>query len=131
MPNLLEMMSAEERQTMKKWAEERQNPKYKQDIPTPLYICAQLGYYYGWGAVVDYRRGYSVVLDENGEYKAQEFGPELAIGLIKAAEKLHYRLGLDQSRLNSAAITSSHDQKYAQAAANFANAVQDDVLPKR
>lgn len=123
MPNLLDMMSEEDRQTVKGWAEKRQNPKYKQDIPTPLFIAAQLGYYYGWEAVNDYRRGYSIGYEYEkdkdgnpiGELKPTRynFGLEEALGLIEAARKLHYNLKLTEGKVFAANTASCMDPKNA------------------
>lgn len=131
MPSLLEIMTKEDQATVKRWAEERKHPKYKQDIPIPLFICAQLGYYYGWAAVMDYRRGYSIgyepELDDNnlptGHLKKVRLAFELedAVGLIKAAEKLHYRLKLDEGRISAASIVSSQDRNYAKNNAAYVN----------
>lgn len=133
MPNLLDLMTEEDRQTVKQWTAERKSPKYKQDIPVPLYICAQLGYYYGWNAVLDYRRGYSIgyepELDEKehptGKLQMVRYAFELedAVGLIKAAEKLHYRLALDNGRINAASNVSSQDKKYAKSNKDYVNTI--------
>lgn len=138
MPNLLDLMTEEDRVLVKKWAIERKNPKYKQDIPMPLYICAQLGYYYGWDAVMDYRRGYSIgyepIKDKEGNSTNQlqmvryAFELEDAVGLIKAAEKVHYRLALDNGRIDAATSVSSNDKKYARANAEYVNRIAKNVI---
>lgn len=127
MPNLLDLMTPEDRETVKKWAEEKKNPRYKTDIPTPLFICAQLGYYYGWGAVVDYKRGYHVGYNEKGEIKRYAFGLEEAVGLIKAAEKVNYRIKLDEGKINAAAHVSSYDKNYAKHNADYVNDIAKKV----
>lgn len=123
MPNLLDLMTDDDKALVKTWAEQRQNPKHKQDIPTPLYICAQLGYYYGWDAVNDYRRGYSIgyepVLDENDQPTNElrmvryAFTLQEAVGLIEAARKVHYRLKLDEGKVFAANNASCQDIKNA------------------
>lgn len=123
MPNLLDLMTPEDRAIVQTWTEKRQNPQYKQDIPTPLYICAQLGYYYGWQAVMDYRRGYSIgyepVVNKAGQPtgKLQKvrlaFTLEEAVGLIEAARKVHYRLKLDEGKVFAANNASCYDPKNA------------------
>lgn len=138
MPNLLDLMTVEDRATVRRWAEERKTPKYKQDIPVPLYVCAQLGYYYGWAAVMDYRRGYSIgyepELDEHknptGNLKMVRYAFELedAVGLIKAAEKVHYKLALDNGRIDAATNVSSNDKKYAKANAEYVNRIAKNVI---
>lgn len=131
MPNLRDLMTPEERETMKRWAEERRNPKHKQDIPMPFYIAAQLGYYYGWQAVIDYRRGYSIgyepELNKVGEPTGkviivrEAFELEDAVALIEAARKVDYRMKIDGSRIQSATDVSSHDRKYAKKNAEYVN----------
>lgn len=126
MPNLLDLMTEEDRQLVKKWAVERKTPKHKQDIPMPLFLAAQLGYYYGWDAVVDYRRGYHIGI-EAGIPKRYAFTFEDAVALVKAAEKLHYLLKLDEGRIHAATQVSSGDKKYAKANAEYVNQIVKSV----
>jgi len=125
MPNLYDLMTPQDRETMKRWADERRNPKHPQEIPTPLYICAQLGYYYGWEAVVDYRRGYHIGVDKDGKLKRYSFQLEEAIGLIKAAEKVHYRLSLDNGRIVAANQVSSRDTGFAKRNAAYVSQIEE------
>ena len=119
MPNLLDLMTEEDKALVKSWAEQRQNPKHKQDIPTPLYICAQLGYYYGWEAVNDYRRGYSIGYEPDATNPTRlrmvryAFTLDEAVGLIEAARKVHYRLKLDEGKVFAANNASCQDLKNA------------------
>lgn len=127
MPNLLDMMTDDDRKLVKKWAAERKNPRYKPDIPMPFFLCAQLGYYYGWQAVVDYRRGYHVGYDSKGNIKRYSFGLEEASALIKAAEKVHYLLKMDEGRIHAATNVSSGDKKYAKANAEYVNQIAKNL----
>lgn len=127
MPNLYDLMTPQDRETMKKWAKERLQPKHPQEIPTPLYICAQLGYYYGWEAVVDYRRGYHIGIDKDGKLKRYSFQLEEAVGLIKAAEKVHYRLSLDGGRIHAANQVSSRDAEFAKRNAAYVSSLEKEV----
>lgn len=127
MPNLRDLMTPEDQELVKKWADERRNPKYKPDIPMPLYVCAQLGYYYGWQAVVDYRRGYQIGYKPNGEIELLEFKLEDAVALIKAAEKVHYRQMMDNGRVDAATNLSSHDKKYARNNRDYVNKLAKDA----
>lgn len=123
MPNLLDLMTEEDRQAVKGWTKTRQNPAHKQDIPTPLFIAAQLGYYYGWGAVQDFRRGYSLgyeyAKDKDGNLTGElkltryKFDLEEAVGLIEAARKLHYNLKLTEGKVFAANNASCMDPKNA------------------
>lgn len=127
MPNLLDLMTEEDKATVKRWAEERKNPKYKTDIPHPYYTMAQLGYYYGWEAVVDARRGYHVGVDKNGKLIRLAFELEEAIALIKAAEKVHYKLKLDEGHINAAKHFSTYDKEYSKKQAEYVNKIADSV----
>ena len=106
MADLFLLLSPEDKGKMEQWSAKQKENKYKQDIPQRLYIAAQLGYYYGWPAVVDFRRGYHE-----------------AIAFIKAAEKVHYRQMVDQSRTIAATQVSSNDQTYADRNADYINEV--------
>lgn len=123
MPNLLTLFSEDDRQWAKQRAHEQAHPKYKTDIPPSFYMAAQLGYYYGWDAVVDVRRGYHVGYNAKGEIERYSFSREEAVGLIRAAEKVHYRLALDDGRINAATNVSSSDKKYAKANAEYVNQI--------
>lgn len=78
MANLIDMMAPEDQKLVRSWALTRSESKYKRDIPPTLYIAAQLGHYFGWQAVMDYRN--KVISEEE------------AVGLIQAADKVSYNL---------------------------------------
>lgn len=113
MASLLDIMTPEDQAKMKQWAEDRLRPKYHQDIPTGLFLCAQLGYYYGWQAVVDFRRGYHIGMKNNGTFTKLSFSYEEANGLVEAAKKVHYRLKLDEGAIVAANNASCADSKNA------------------
>lgn len=123
MPNLLDLMTDEDKAAVQDMVAERTISKYKRDIPMPLFIAAQLGYYYGWDAVMDYRRGYSIgyepILNKagnpTGELRMVRYAFQLdeAVGLIEAARKVHYRLSLDDGKINAANNASCRDPKNA------------------
>lgn len=115
------MMSAEDRQTMKKWATERRDSKYKRDIPPELYVAGQLGHYYGWQAVVDFLRGYMEGIDSDGAHSKLAFSFEQAVALVKAAEKVRYRIILDEGRIYAATNASTYDKKFAKDNAEYVN----------
>lgn len=127
MPNLLDLMTDEDKAWVKQRTVERSQPKYKQDIPMPLFLCAQLGYYYGWEAVVDFRLGYHVGYDAKGQIKRYAFGLEDAVGLIEAARKVHYRLKMDEGRIHAANNLSTNDKKFAKANAEYVNQIAKKV----
>lgn len=121
MPNLLDLMTDEDKAWVKQRTIERTTPKYKQDIPMPLFLCAQLGYYYGWDAVVDFRRGYHTGYDAKGQITRYAFSLEDAVSLVEAARKVHYTIKLDEGRIHAATNVSSHDKKYAKSNADYVN----------
>lgn len=127
MPNLMDLMTDEDRQTVKRWAEERKHPKYKTDIPHAYYTFAQLGYYYGWEAVVDARRGYHIGVDDEGKITRLAFEYEDAVALIKAAEKVHYRLKLDEGDINAVKHFSSYDKQYNRKKCEYVNKLAEKV----
>lgn len=90
--NLLDMMTDGDRKIVRDWTHERLNPKYPQDIPIPYYTMAELGYYFGWQAVIDLKRGYHAGINKKGEPDRVRFTLEEASALIKAAQKVHYSL---------------------------------------
>ena len=127
MPNLLDLMTPEDRKTVEGWAVDRLNPQHKQDIPPYFYLCAQLGYYYGWQAVVDFKRNYHSGIDSKGNLTRLAFVLEEAVALVKAAEKLHYRLNIDSGKINAATTLSTNDKSYAKHNAEYVNKLQDEA----
>lgn len=125
MTNIFDLMSSEDRATMEKWAEQRKQSVHKRDIPSPLYIAGELGYYYGWGAVQDFMRGYTIGITPGGAPERYAFPLEQAVGLIEAARKVHYRQALDQSRANAAYAVSSNDKKFSRKNASYINKLVD------
>ena len=121
MASLLEILSEEDRAKVNQWAEERRNPKHETDIPPEFYTIAELGYYYGWGAVESFYRGYIESKDDLGNFIKLPFGLELAMGFIKAAQKLHYRRILDNGDIIAAANLASHSKSYAKSVIDYAN----------
>lgn len=141
MPSLLDLMTEDDKAWVSKLTAERLNPRYKQDVPMPFYVAAQLGYYYGWQAVMDFRRGYSVGYEPEvnerliptGRLKKVllSFTLEDASALIKAAEKVHYSIKLDEGRINAATNVSSQDRKYAKKNAEYVNEIAAAISDKR
>ena len=127
MPNLLDLMSPEDRETVAKWKVERQQTARAKEIPPGLLLCAKLGYYYGWEAVVDFRRGYHLGLDDFGNWTRLGFTPEDAEALVDAAERVHYRLKLHEGRINAANSVSSTDKDWANSNAAWVNRLAKEV----
>ncbi len=90
MGSLYNALSAEDRDKVDKWVHLRKNPQYEQDIPAEYYLAAELGYFYGWGAVEAYLRGYIANRNAKGKRDDFAFTFDDAIGLVEAAKKVHY-----------------------------------------
>lgn len=103
MPNLLDMMSEEDRKKSKEAFKQRMagdvSFRRGQKIPPEIYITAELGYYYGWGAIETVKRGYVETFDENtGKKHKQLFTMEEACILVEAARKIWYSELVNTSR---------------------------------
>lgn len=127
MPSLIDMMSPEDQDTVKRWAKARKESRYKRDIPYQLYLAAELGYYYGWQAVVDFRRGYQAGIDKNGKTVRLSFEYEDAVGLVEAAKKVHYRQMMDSGRVNASTIGSSFDKDYSKNNCDYVNRLAEEA----
>lgn len=121
MASLYESLSEEDRQKVDKWAEERKNPKHDTDIPPEFYTIAELGFYYGWGAVESFYRGYIESKDDQGNFEKLPFPLPLAMGFVKAAQKFHYRQIIDSGDIMAAANLSSRTKTYANNVIEYAN----------
>ena len=127
MSSFLEKLSAAYQEKVKKWAEDRERPRYETDIPSALYTAAELGLFYGWGATKAFLLGYIESKDFTGKEKQLNFNMELAVGLCKAAQKIRYREQLESSRFNAAANMGMHDKNYASSTVKLTNAVANEV----
>lgn len=123
MADLFSLLTPEEQERTKKWAKARESSEYERAIPPKLYLAAQLGYYYGWQAVVDFRRGYHEGIDAKGNKTRISFTYEEAVAFVEAASKVHYRQLLDNGKINAATSVSSHDPTYAGKNAAYVNKV--------
>ena len=110
MANLIDLISAEDKAKVKRWADERFQPKYETDVPPEIYTMAELGYYYGWGAIEACLRGYYETSDATGKVKRVPLTPELMVALCKGAQKVKYRKALDEGEIAMAANIGSHSK---------------------
>lgn len=127
MASLYESLSEEDRKKVDSWAEERKNPRHKTDVPHEFYTIAELGYYYGWGAVEAFYRGYIADYDEDGKLVKRPFTLPVAMGFIRAAKKFNYRRILDEGDINAVAGVAVHDKNYGNSAVKFANAMREEA----
>lgn len=122
-----ELLSEEDRKKSEQWAAERLSPKHKTEIPPEFYTIAELGYYYGWGAVEAFYRGYIEDWDEKGNRIKLAFPLSKAMGFIKAAKKFNYRRIVDEGDIMAAANISSRDTNYAKNAVKYSNKVRQTI----
>jgi hypothetical protein len=66
-------------------------------INPELYVLAELGYYYGWGAVEAFKRGWiEDFREQDGRRLKCAFTLEEAVALCRAAQKVAYRKLLEE-----------------------------------
>lgn len=121
MSSFYESLSKEDKRTVDGWAEKARNSQYKRDIPYELYIKAQLGYFYGWDAMMAFARGYEIGIDDDGKYIKLPYTFEDAVADVKAAEKVHYRYAMENADFNALSGSSIQDKEYGKTVANWAN----------
>lgn len=117
MPNLLDLMTPEDREIVRKNYQERKsgNTSYRKGmaIPPDIFIIAELGYYYGWGAIETAKRGYVESFDvttKDGKRIEKRtkipFTIEEAAILVEAAKKIDYSKVVDAARGTQVAVGS-------------------------
>lgn len=117
MPNLLDLMTPEDRDIAHKNYLERKsgNTAYRKgmSIPPDIFIVAQLGYFYGWGAIETVKRGYVEsfeVINKDGKRIEKRtkipFTMEEASILVEAARKISYSGVVDAARGTQIAVGS-------------------------
>lgn len=103
--SLLDLMPAEEAKKAIERGERRmarQQSRKNLDITPEIYLVSELGYYFGWEAVLAVRRGYTTVpsTDSKGKlvYKKEVFTLEEAQVLLEGARKVWYSKLVEQSQ---------------------------------
>lgn len=74
---------------------DRQRTRKSLDVTPELYLVAELGYYFGWEAVLAVRRGFTVVPGTN---EKEVFTLEEAQVLLEGARKVWYSKLIEQSQ---------------------------------
>lgn len=123
-----EQLNASDKAKVRSWAENAKNPKHDGDIPPEFFIGAKLGFYYGWEARVAFGRGYTIGIDENGNFERIPYTFEEAVADVKAAEKVHYRTLIDNADFIASANISSSNNSYRKSAVDFSNKIRKEVL---
>lgn len=102
MPNLLDLMTEEDRQKSKEAFKRRMGGDFGyrkgQKISPEVFLIAELGYYYGWPAIQDVKRGYVEKFDQMGNRQQIQLTMEEVCVLVEAARKVWYSKVLDSSR---------------------------------
>lgn len=107
--SLLDLMSPEDRQKAIAKAEKRLERRKTQslDVSPEMFIVAELGYYFGWEAVVAIKRGFITTYDEKMNLKKSTFTLEEALALIEGAKKVWYSKVIDTAHGNFIAHRST------------------------
>ncbi len=90
MASFFDKLSEADKEKVKSWGREAENPRFPVDIPPSIMIAGQLGVLFGWGAVEAFIRGTLYVTDDDGELKTTPFTIDYAVALCKAAQKATY-----------------------------------------
>ena len=125
MSRFIDRLSEADKEKAKQWVYDRQHPKYATDIPPELYTIAELGFYYGWGAVESFYRGWIEDRDEENNLIKLPFNLETAVAFTRAAQKFHYRHALEQSKLTTVAMNS--DKSSIENAFKVANKMREEI----
>lgn len=105
--NLLDLMPKEEREKALARAEKRMSKRTGKVAPE-MYLIAEAGYYFGWQAIVDIKRGYIEYKDKDGNNKQAILTLEEVSALVDAASKVWYTKVIDQSHGSFAATISAN-----------------------
>ena len=107
--SLLDLMSPEDKQKAIAKGKKRMERSKTQtlDVSPEMFVIAELGYYFGWEAVVAIKRGFITTYDDKMNLKKSTFTLEEALALIEGAKKVWY----------SKVIDTAHGQFIAQRSA--------------
>ena len=120
MANLLDLMNKTDReQALSNYAKRmRGNTRYRTGKVSPqIYLVAELGYYFGWGAIEAIKRGYVTDYDDDGNIKKILFTMEEACALAEGARKVWYSKLVDEAR-GTAVGTATAQSKNANSTFN-------------
>lgn len=132
--SFLDLMPEDKRQAYLNKYKERRAKKEAQtlEIPYSWYVTAQLGYYYGWDAVMAVRNGYTVSQDvtRDGQliHRKNTFTLEEAMMLIDAARKVWNSQVIDTGYAHMVGSGAKYAEKpnetYEQGMQGFQNQVR-------
>lgn len=95
--SLLDLMSPEDKQKAIAKGKKRMERSKTQtlDVSPEMFVIAELGYYFGWEAVVAIKRGFITTYNDKMELKKSTFTLEEALALIEGAKKVWYSKVID------------------------------------
>lgn len=99
MPNLLDLMTSDDRQKMLERYERRMTPdpsRGQHEVSPEIYITSELGYYYGWDAVM--------ALREN------QMSLEEVFAFVEGAKKVRYAKMIEETHAMIAAIQTAFSE---------------------
>lgn len=130
--NLLEMMTPEDQEKMKRAFEQRMrgDGTYKKEkIPSHIYLLAEAGIYFGWDAIRDALRGYieAEEIDEEGKTKKIHIPLDMDMfnALVMAGKKYHFSDLINKARSVHAGVSASIATKSSQAKEAFEKGTRD------
>ena len=97
MPNLLDLMSPEDKQKAIERGKKRMAKNKDSSISPELYVVAEFGYYFGFEGILAIKRGYIDKLDNEGNLVQEPFTLEEVLALIEAAKKVWYSKVIDSA----------------------------------
>lgn len=106
MPNLLDLMTDEDRKAVDDIRQKKINSNLPKVSVVSLQI-AKLGYYYGWSAIEAVKRGY--VHSDSGKIALTM---EEVMMLVEAGEKIHAQHTVDLARATRAGTASALSDKH-------------------
>lgn len=111
MPNLIDLLSEQDKEKVLKWEKEKMSPKHETEIPPEIYIVAEAGHFWGWPAIEAIKRGYIESEDTAGKRVKVPITTAEIIALCKAERKLRYRELIDNGDMQVRANISSTSKK--------------------
>lgn len=127
MASFFEQLSEEDKAKVRGWSRSARVSEHNRDIPPELFIGAKLGFYYGWEALIAFKLGYIVGIDDEGKPMKITYTFEDAIADVKSAEKVNYRNLIDSGDIIASANVSSRDSKWARNAINYTNKIRKEI----
>ena len=131
MAGFFEQLSDKDKEVVRSWSKTAKNSQHERDIPAELFIGAKLGYYYGWQALIAFKLGYIIVEDVNdkGEkvYIKAPYTFEDAIADVRSAEKVNYRVLIDNGNIIASANVASRDKDWATKTIKYTNKIRKEM----